>query len=189
MGANCYNPIMQEDFSEFKVNLDHTGLNLTVRWLEMPECCQFLIITHKSLSGKRKKKINALFIISYILFLATKKLFLGQNTKQSKKLRKLCYVCKPVCSFLSLTYEKENEQWCRGVGSSLRERPGCGYCEFGLHFSYQPSTGSRTGPCVGCSPREVPSKHLFPQREDRISPFYASSANFLYVFKVSNQKS
>lgn len=29
--------LRQEDCSEFKVSLDHTGLNLTVRWLEMPE--------------------------------------------------------------------------------------------------------------------------------------------------------
>lgn len=35
----------------------------------------------------------------------------------------------------------------------------------------------------------VPSKHEFLHREDRISPFSASSANFLYIFKVSNQKS
>lgn len=35
----------------------------------------------------------------------------------------------------------------------------------------------------------VPSKHEFPHREDRISPFSASSANFLYIFKVLNQKS
>lgn len=35
----------------------------------------------------------------------------------------------------------------------------------------------------------VPSKHEFLHREDRTSPFSASSANFLCIFKVSNQKS
>lgn len=80
---------------------------------------------NKSLGGKRKKKINALFIVSYIQFLATEKLFLGQNTRQNAKIQnkakssqRLLCVCKSVCNFLSLMYEKESDQGCRGVGSS-----------------------------------------------------------------------
>lgn len=39
--------LRQEDGSEFEVSLDHTGLNLTVRWLEMPENYQLFIVTQK----------------------------------------------------------------------------------------------------------------------------------------------
>lgn len=35
--------LRQKDHSEFEVSLDHTKLNLTVRWIEMPKYYQFLI--------------------------------------------------------------------------------------------------------------------------------------------------